>query len=118
MGEKRTVTVEIGGARYRWVSDASAERLRALAALVNDRLASLGPRGARGGAEALAMVALGLAEDLLLADDQRRRLEAHTRATVGEALAHLDDYLASAPGEDDGADRLGPGNDDPRPERP
>ena len=92
---KRTVHIEIAGARYRMSSDADEEYLRRLAAIVNDRVQALGPKAARAAspAQLLAVVALGLAEDLEASERRRSNLETKTRQVVGAAIRRIDQRL-------------------------
>lgn len=76
-------------------SNAEAEYLERLAEIVNERIEALGPRAARTAtpAQLLAVVALGLAEDLETSQRQRGRLEERTRRVVGAAIARIDEKL-------------------------
>ncbi len=91
--EKRPVTVEIGGVRYRFTTDASEDHLRRLASSVDERLRKMGVRGGSP-AQALAVVALGLAEDLEVAERRREELEERLDDTLQEAVAKIDHALA------------------------
>ncbi|HJL18045.1 MAG TPA: cell division protein ZapA [Sandaracinaceae bacterium LLY-WYZ-13_1] len=95
MPEKRTVTLEIAGAKYRMTSDAEEEHLQSLAEMINERIESLGPKAQRTAtpAQLLAVVALGLADDLLTAERRRRDVERVTRGAVQKALARIDERL-------------------------
>ena len=95
MAEKRTVTLEIAGAKYRMTSDADEEHLLELARIINDRIEGLGPKAQRTAtpAQLLAVVALGLADDLLTADRRREEVEQVTREAVGKAIARIDERL-------------------------
>lgn len=95
---KHTVTLEIAGTRFRLVADADADHLQALAREVNGRVEQLsaGSRTASS-AQLLAMVALGLADDLRSSDDKLRRVEAVTRDTIGQAIARIDEHLQEQP---------------------
>lgn len=102
---KRTVTLEIAGARYRMASDADEEHLRRLADLVNERIAALGPKATKSAtpAQLLAVVALGLADELVQSEGRRRELEASTREALGRAIARIDKRLeADGTREQDG----------------
>jgi cell division protein ZapA len=92
---KRTVTLEIAGARYRMSSDADEAHLARLADLVNDRIAALGPKIARTTTpqQLLAVVALGLADELVQSEQRRKDVERATVETVGRAIARIDDEL-------------------------
>ena len=89
---KRTVQIEIAGARYRMSSDADEAYLQRLADMVNERIDALGPKAARTAtpAQLLAVVALSLAEDL---ERRRAGLEAKTRQIVGAAIQRIDQRL-------------------------
>lgn len=95
MAEKRTVTLEIAGAKYRMTSDADEEHLLELARIINDRIEGLGPKAQRTAtpAQLLAVVALGLADDLLTADRRREEVEQVTREAVTKAIARIDERL-------------------------
>ncbi len=95
MAEKRTVTLEIAGAKYRMTSDADEEHLARLAEMINERIDALGPKAQRTAtpAQLLAVVALGLADDLLNADRRRREIEDTTRAAVQHAIERIDERL-------------------------
>ena len=92
---KRTVQIEIAGARYRMSSDADETYLQRLADIVNERIEALGPKAARAAtpAQLLAVVALSLAEDLETSEGRRAGLEAKTRQIVGAAIQRIDQRL-------------------------
>ena len=92
---KRTVQIEIAGARYRMSSDADEAYLERLANTINERIEALGPKAARTAtpAQLLAVVALSLAEDLEASERQRRSLERKTRQIVGAAIRRIDQRL-------------------------
>ena len=93
---KRTVTLEIAGARYKLSTDAEEAHLKALAGIVNDRIEELGPRAQRSAspAQLLALVALGLAEDLLEAERQRDEVESVARNAITRAVERIDMRLS------------------------
>jgi cell division protein ZapA len=93
--EKRTVTLEIAGAKYRMTSDADEEHLARLAEMINERIEALGPKAQRSAtpAQLLAVVALGLADDLLQAERRRREVEDTTRSAVQQAIERIDERL-------------------------
>lgn len=95
MAEKRTVTLEIAGAKYRMTSDADESHLARLAEMINERIDALGPKAQRTAtpAQLLAVVALGLADDLLSAERRRRDVEDTTRSAIQEAIARIDQRL-------------------------
>lgn len=92
---KRTVQIEIAGARYRMSSDADETYLQRLADIVNERVQALGPKAARAATptQLLAVVALSLAEDLDAADRRVETLEAKTRQVVSTAIRRIDQRL-------------------------
>lgn len=92
---KRTVTLDIAGAKYRMTSDADEEHLRRLAEMVDERIQDLGPKALRAAspAQLLAVVALGLADDLLAAEKRRNHLEQVTRDVVHKAIERIDARL-------------------------
>ena len=92
---KRTVQIEIAGARYRMSSDADENYLQRLADVVNARVEALGPKAARTAtpAQLLAVVALGLAEDLEASERRHAALEAKTQQVVGAAIRRIDERL-------------------------
>mgnify|MGYP000402754794 FL=1 len=92
---KRTVQIEIAGPRYRMSSDADEQYLQRLADIVNERVQALGPKAARTAtpAQLLAVVALGLAEDLEASEQRRAGLEAKRRKVVGAAIERIDRRL-------------------------
>jgi len=94
---KRTVTIEIAGAKYRLTTDADEDRLQRLADVVNGRIDDLGPKAARtaSAAQLLAVVALGLAEDLEEAERRRAEVLEGTRLTVKAAIERIDQRLAA-----------------------
>lgn len=95
MTEKRTVTLEIAGAKYRMTSDADEAHLTRLAAIINERIDALGPKAQRTAtpAQLLAVVALGLVDDLMSAERRRREVEEATRTAVQAAIAKIDERL-------------------------
>lgn len=97
MPEKRTVTLEIAGAKYRMTSDAEEEHLLQLAEMINERIEALGPKARRTAtpAQLLAVVALGLADDLITADRRRRDTEQVARSAVEKAIARIDEQLGA-----------------------
>jgi len=94
---KQTVTLEIAGAKYRMTSDADEAHLQRLADMVNQRIAELGPKAARTAtpAQMLAVVALGLADDLLSSEDRREKIEGLTRSAVTKTIARIDQRLSA-----------------------
>ena len=94
---KKSVTLQIAGASYRMSADADEAHLQRLAALVNERVEALGARAAQQAspAQLLAMVALGLADDLLASESRREQVETTTRRALSNAIARIDGRLAA-----------------------
>lgn len=99
---KQTVTLDIAGAKYRMTSDADEAHLKRLADMVNQRIAELGPKAARSAtpAQLLAVVALGLADDLLTSEGRREHVEGLTRDAVSQTIARIDQRLAAIDASD------------------
>ncbi len=97
---KRTVTLEIAGARYKMTSDTEEEHLQRLAHAVNDRIHALGSKATRTASpsQLLAIVALGLAEDLEVSERRRQRIEDTTRRGLQKAIERIDERLAMETG--------------------
>ncbi len=76
-------------------SDADEAYLQRLANIVNERVQALGPKAARAAtpAQLLAVVALGLAEDLDASERRRESLEIKTREVVVTAIRRIDQRL-------------------------
>jgi cell division protein ZapA len=98
---KKTITLDIAGAAYRMSVDADEEHLRKLARIVDERVQALGPRAQQKAtpAQLLAMVALGLADDLLAANERAQRVEDSTRRAIVNAIARIDRRLTADAGE-------------------
>jgi cell division protein ZapA len=98
VGVKHTVTLEIAGTKFRLVADADQHHLETLAALVNERVAKLDPGGkVAAAAQLLALVALGLADDLLNAEKKLRDVDRLTRTTIANVISRIDGRLAEMP---------------------
>ena len=93
---KRTLTLDIAGARYKLSTDADEAHLLSLATMVNERIDALGSKAARSAspAQLLAVVALGLAEEVKEAEAQRDALENLTLTTISRALDRIDRRLS------------------------
>jgi cell division protein ZapA (FtsZ GTPase activity inhibitor) len=93
---KRTVTLEIAGTKFRLVADTEENHLRHLASIVNQRLDQLEgktPRAA-GTTQLLALVALGLVDDLLTAEQRLKQVTEMTRSAVANAIDRIDRTIA------------------------
>jgi cell division protein ZapA (FtsZ GTPase activity inhibitor) len=96
VGVKHTVTLEIAGTKFRLVADADEQHLEELAAIVNERVAKLDPGGkVAAPSQLLALVALGLADDLRTAEKKLREVDQLTRTTIADVVARIDSRLAA-----------------------
>jgi cell division protein ZapA len=93
----KTVSLDIAGASYRMNVDADEEHLQRLAQIVNERVAALGPKAQQRAtpAQLLAMVALGLADDWLTEVERAKSMEDSTRRAIVNAIARIDQRLAT-----------------------
>jgi cell division protein ZapA (FtsZ GTPase activity inhibitor) len=95
VGMKHTVTLEIAGTKFRLVADADQSHLEALAHLVNARVAKLGAGSRSASAsQLLALVALGLADDLTACEKKLQEVEQLTRTTLSSVVTRIDNRLA------------------------
>jgi cell division protein ZapA (FtsZ GTPase activity inhibitor) len=93
---KHTVTLEIAGTKFRLVADADAQHLNELAARVNERVAKLGTASRPASpAQLLALVALGLADDLNTCETKLREVERLTRTTIQNVITRIDSRLTA-----------------------
>jgi cell division protein ZapA (FtsZ GTPase activity inhibitor) len=100
--------LEIAGTKFRLVADADQSHLQELAALVNERVAKLGGAGkSASAAQLLALVSLGLADDLRSCEKKLRDIDQLSRTTISSVIARIDSRLAqdaASSGGGDGAD--------------
>lgn len=100
MGVKHTLTIEIAGTKVKLVADADAQHLSQLAAIVNERVKKLEQGGKSApAAQVLALVALGLADDLVTSKKQLNEMEQLTRRTIAGMISKIDKRLESTPEE-------------------
>lgn len=91
---KQTLTLDIAGTKFRLVADADADQLRELAAVVNERVETV-KKGSHTAspAQLLAMVALGLADDLRASEGQVTEIDQLTRRALEGAIGRIDQHL-------------------------
>lgn len=100
MGVKHTLTLEIAGTKVKLVADADAQHLSQLAMIVNERVKKLEQGGKSAtAAQLLALVALGLADDLVTRSKQLNDMEQLTRRTIQGVISRIDKRLESPPQE-------------------
>ena len=97
----RTVQLTVGGLRYRIVTSASDARVRELESLVNDKLHQLVPPGRAIPTNALLLVAMGLANDLLELQSVGSGAGAQTREALVRMLGRVDAALSELPEGDE-----------------
>jgi cell division protein ZapA len=85
---KAAVDISVGGRSYRVVSDAPAQDLQRLAHEVDERLRKIARHP-----DAMMLVALELAHDLLEAREERRRSAERSQRMLGALLTRVDDAL-------------------------
>lgn len=92
----RTVYLEIAGSKYKMTSDADEGHLLKLASVINERVVALGPNAQKASSPAhlLAVVALGLADDLLGSEDRRGKVEKLTKDTAKKIIEKIDHQLS------------------------
>ena len=97
---KHTLTIEIAGTKVKVVADADAQHLSQLAAIVNERVKKLEHGGKSApAAQLLALVALGLADDLTTTRKQLSEMDQLTRRTIQNLISRIDKQLESTPQE-------------------
>ncbi len=98
----RTVQLRVGGQTYRVVTSASDEELRRLAAVVDQKLATVVSSGRAVTPQAMLLAAMALAHDL---EEERSRSAAFAdkaRGAFGRMLARVDAALAEGGLREDG----------------
>lgn len=113
---KNVFTVEIAGVAYRLVADSDQGHLDDLAAMINDRIEALGPKSRLAApAQRLALVALGLAEDLEKRSRQSDAAATAERSVIRAAIAEIDSALAKTEASLAGPSLKGPAPSDHHP---
>ncbi len=91
---KQTLSLDIGGTRYKVSADADEAHVQRLAAIVNERIKALGPGASRATpAQKLVIIALGLADDLLQSEARQHSLQQTTRAVIEGTIERIDQRL-------------------------
>ena len=93
---KHTVTLEIAGTKFRLVADADDDHLQRLADIVNQRVDELRSKTSHIAtpSQLLALVALGLADDLITAENREAQITELTRNAVARAIERIDRRIA------------------------
>jgi cell division protein ZapA (FtsZ GTPase activity inhibitor) len=102
VGVKHTVTLEIAGTKFRLVADTEQSHLQELASIVNERVAKLGAASkSASSAQLLALVALGLADDLKSSEKKLREVDQLARTTIAGVISRIDARLSEDLAHDD-----------------
>lgn len=96
MAEPARVELTLLGQKLSLRSEASPEYLRALAAFVEDRVATLQNSGVRDPLKALSLAALDMADELHRAQEERAG-EGEVGARLRAVIARLDELSRQAP---------------------
>lgn len=96
MAEAARVELTLLGQKLSLRSEASPEYLRALAAFVEDRVATLQSSGVRDPLKALSLAALDMADELHRAQEERAG-EGEVGARLRAVIARLDELSRQAP---------------------
>jgi cell division protein ZapA len=102
------VELRVGGQTYRVVASATADELRRLAAIVDDRLRAITPPGRPVSPQALLLAAISLAHDLEEEKSERAKLATRSREILGSILTRLDAAIGSTPSADDHDEQSAP----------
>jgi cell division protein ZapA len=97
--DRRTIQLSIAGQSYRVVSSAGEGELQRLATTVNEKVASLVPRGRPAPPQAVLLAAMALAHDLETERARRQDLERRARDLLRRVLVKIDDALEGDPEE-------------------
>jgi cell division protein ZapA (FtsZ GTPase activity inhibitor) len=89
----------MAGTKFRLVAESEENHLRKLAAIVNQRLDQLDGKTPRTATptQLLALVALGLVDDLLASEERVMRISELTRSAVANAIERIDRRIAAEP---------------------
>ena len=92
----RTVQLRVGGQTYRVVTSASDEELQRLAAVVDQKLASVVPAGRQVTPQAMLLAAMALAHDLEEERARTTKVTQRARGAVGRMIERVDAALGTA----------------------
>ena len=97
--ERRPIQLRVAGQTYKVVSTADEDELRQLAAVVDDRVSQLVPKGRAVPANAILLAAIALAHDLEAERAKRSSLERRARDLLRRVLMRIDHALELDPVE-------------------
>lgn len=90
----RTVSLRVGGQTYRVVTSASEDELQRLAAVVDDKLSAVVPKGRPVTPQAMLLAAISLAHELEEERARSQSLAERARGAFGKMLERVDAALA------------------------
>lgn len=93
------VTLNVGGQQYRVVASVPEDSLRRLAAVVDERIRAIVPRGKAVTPNAILLAAIALANEVEEEREKREGIEKRSRDVLRRLLARIDEAL-EAPDED------------------
>ncbi|WP_437316278.1 cell division protein ZapA [Sorangium sp. So ce385] len=94
---RRTVQLRVGGQTYRVVTSASDEELQRLAAVVDQKLATVVPAGRAVTPQAMLLAAIALAHDLEQERSRTAMIAGRARDAFGRILQRVDAVLGVGP---------------------
>ncbi|WP_433930961.1 cell division protein ZapA [Sorangium cellulosum] len=92
---RRTVQLRVGGQTYRVVTSASDEELQRLAAVVDQKLATVVPAGRSVTPQAMLLAAIALAHDLEQERTRASVIAGRARDAFGRILQRVDAVLGA-----------------------
>jgi cell division protein ZapA len=91
--ERRAIQLRVAGQTFKVVSSADEDELRQLAAVVDERVSALVPKGRPIPPNAILLAAIALAHDLQDERGRRSSLERRTRDVLRRVLMRIDHAL-------------------------
>jgi cell division protein ZapA len=96
------VTLNVGGQQYRVVASVPEDSLRRLAAVVDERIRAIVPRGKAVTPNAILLAAIALANEVEEERDKRDAIEKRSRDVLRRLLARIDEALEAPEDDADG----------------
>ncbi len=96
------VTLNVGGQQYRVVASVPEDSLRRLAAVVDERIRAIVPRGKPVTPNAILLAAIALANEVEEERDKRAGIEKRSRDVLRRLLARIDEALEAPDDDSDG----------------
>lgn len=87
------ISLNVGGQQYRVVASVPEESLRRLAAVVDERLRSIVPKGKPVTPNAILLAAIALANEVEEEREKREGIEKRSRDVLRRLLARIDEAL-------------------------